>query len=343
MNTATSEPAQEPRFHVKLHRHAVLYMDYPPEDKASPVIEVEWRKHGDQHHLILKHQKSNSTFFGGYCNRTRYYFKNNTLILDSIIQDDEGVYEVSLVYKNNSEWSMKLHLFLIHMLFSIVPPPDPSIKVDMNNSQAMLVLRCEVESGIDLSYHWLKNGQPLPQDERHSLVEGNSTLQVNNLTRADCVNYTCVAANDLDWSKGHIQLNGSVMETCSVSAASALTLKTILSIAVAAFCAFGVCVLILCIRRHQEIWQWLKGRNSNEQPANSRRGQRRVTNEDDVIEYRVYDEIWEEQISPEAQEAVQLECVYTAFIPDCPGAGSIQRPVQIEDFGYSTINTLGHV
>ncbi|XP_035288196.1 uncharacterized protein LOC118235183 isoform X4 [Anguilla anguilla] len=172
-----------------------------------------------------------------------------------------------------------------------MPPPHPIIKVDMNDSHVTLELRCEVENGTNLSYHWLKSGQLLPQDERHFLVERNSTLQVNNLTRADCVNYTCVAANSLGSSEGHIQLNGSVNEMCSVRAAPALKLNSILFIATAACCAFGMCVMILCFRRRQEIRQWLKGHNSHEQPANRRRGQRKITNEAEATEFRVYENV----------------------------------------------------
>ncbi|XP_064207195.1 uncharacterized protein LOC135263293 isoform X2 [Anguilla rostrata] len=332
-NTACSTAVQEAYFSPKLGRHVVLCVDYPPIDEASPVTEVEWKNCGKSS-VIVKHKQNKSEIFGQYKQRTQYYHENNTLILESSSEEDEGIYEVTLLFQNNSVWTRALRLSLI------MPPPHPIIKVDMNDSHATLELRCEVENGTNLSYHWLKSGQLLPQDERHFLVERNSTLQVNNLTRADCVNYTCVAANSLGSSEGHIQLNGSVNEMCSVRAAPALKLNSILSIATAAFCAFGMCVVILCFRRRQEIRQWLKGHNSHEQPANRRRGRRRITNEAEATEFHVYDEIGEEQISPAAQEVVQLMCVYTDFIPTCPNAGSRQRPVEIEDFGYSTIPSV---
>ncbi|XP_061105874.1 uncharacterized protein LOC133133725 isoform X2 [Conger conger] len=267
--TAFSTPVQTAWFSPK-HRHPVLSIDYPPEDKANPVTQVMWKKLGDKPSRILEQLKSHQSpkYYGRYNNRTHYYFQNNTLILDNILEEDKGIYEVSVVYKNNTIWTKKLHLQFI------MPPPDPSIKVEINDSHVILVLRCEVESGMKLSYHWLKSGQLILQDERHSLVERNLTLQVNNVTSADCVNYTCVAANGQVQSEGHIQLKGSAIELCSPSPAPDLNLKVILSITVAAICVFGVCILILCITHHQEIWQWLRGRSCIKQPATGRSGRK---------------------------------------------------------------------
>ncbi|KAJ8275959.1 hypothetical protein COCON_G00077110 [Conger conger] len=418
--TAFSTPVQTAWFSPK-HRHPVLSIDYPPEDKANPVTQVMWKKLGDKPSRILEQLKSHQSpkYYGRYNNRTHYYFQNNTLILDNILEEDKGIYEVSVVYKNNTIWTKKLHLQFImpppdpsikveindsHVILVLrcevesgmklsyhwlksgqlilqderhslvernltlqvnnvtsadcvnytcvaangqvqseghiqlkVPPPDPRIKVEINDSHVILVLRCEVESGMKLSYHWLKSGQLILQDERHSLVERNLTLQVNNVTSADCVNYTCVAANGQVQSEGHIQLKGSAIELCSPSPAPDLNLKVILSITVAAICVFGVCILILCITHHQEIWQWLRGRSCIKQPATGRSGRKL-----NVTECPVYEEIWEEQILPAAQEAGQLLCVYTDFMPNCLGAGSIQGPVPmpIEDFGYSTIQSV---
>ncbi|XP_061105204.1 uncharacterized protein LOC133133167 isoform X2 [Conger conger] len=323
--TAFSTPMQPARFSPK-HRHAVLSIDYPPEDEANPVTQVMWKKLGDKPSRILEQLKSHQSpkYYGRYNNRTHYYFQNNTLILDNILEEDKGIYEVSVFYKNNTIWTKKLHLRFT------MPPPDPRIKVEINDSHVILVLRCEVESGMKLSYHWLKSGQLILQDERHSLVERNLTLQVNNVTSADCVNYTCVAANGQVQSEGHIQLKGSAIELCSPSPAPDLNLKVILSITVAAICVFGVCILILCITHHQ-------GRSCIKQPATGRSGRKL-----NVTECPVYEEIWEEQILPAAQEAGQLLCVYTDFMPNCLGAGSIQGPVPmpIEDFGYSTIQSV---
>ncbi|KAJ8399016.1 hypothetical protein AAFF_G00416830 [Aldrovandia affinis] len=329
-NTASSARPQETRFYAELHKQVVLYTTDPIEDLVSEVV---WKKHGDKYQTILRHDANKSDYFGGYRNRTSYYFKNNTLILDAVMEEDEGTYEVSMVYKNHSVTSLTLHLSIS------TPLSDPSVKMEISKSQMKLVLKCEVGNGADLSYHWLKSGQLLPQDERHSLIEKNSTLQVNNLTSVDCVNYTCVAANGLARREGHIQLSGSDIETCSVSrAASTLTVRDLLCISTAVFCASGLCVVIVCINRHsQEIRLCLRGLCSNDRAIISRRGQRTI--EADITENRVYEEI-NEQVAPAAQEVAQLPYVYTDFIPNWYGAQSGQSVVEIEDFGYSTINPL---
>ncbi|KAG9351527.1 hypothetical protein JZ751_022778 [Albula glossodonta] len=297
--TARSSSTQDTRFPGELQKQAVLCMPYPREDESNPVTEVIWRKREHQPRLILQHKpnvKNPTIFYGGYRNRTHYYFQNNTLILEAITEEDEGVYEVSLLYKNTSVWNFKFHLSIV------TPPSDPSIAVQVNDSQATLVLKCEVEKGTDVFFHWLKNGQPLLQDERHYLRERNSTLRVTNMTSADCVNYTCVVTNGLARREGLVQLNGSNVEMCYISTATSdLTLRVILSITAVVICGLGLCVVILCINRHYQV------------------GQRRLTDGADMT----------------AQEVVALPYVYTDFIPN----GQMERPraSQIEDFGYSTI------
>ncbi|XP_036381500.1 hemicentin-2 [Megalops cyprinoides] len=244
------------------------------------------------------------------------------MILDAIRKEDEGVYQVSMVHKDNSVISVIITLSLV------APPSVPRITVSMNNSLMVLVLKCEAEEGTELSYHWLKSGQSLPEDERHSLREENTALQVNNLTSTDCVNYTCVAANDLGRAEEHFHLIGNTTPTCSAnSTANLLNLKAIPSISAAVICALGLCVVIWCTYKHyQEIQQWL-------------RGQGRRTDEANVAD-SIYDEIRDEQAVPAAPEMVQLPYVYTDFIPRCHSAGRRQGAAQIEDFGYSAISPL---
>uniref|UniRef100_A0A0E9UMV1 Uncharacterized protein n=1 Tax=Anguilla anguilla TaxID=7936 RepID=A0A0E9UMV1_ANGAN len=79
---------------------------------------------------------------------------------------------------------------------------------------------------------------------------------------------------------------------CSVRAAPALKLNSILFIATAACCAFGMCVMNLCFRRRQ-------GRNTAvakrpQQPRAASQPQARSaknTNEAEATEFRVYENV----------------------------------------------------
>ncbi|KAG7483587.1 hypothetical protein MATL_G00039970 [Megalops atlanticus] len=336
MHTGRSMPVPGRRVFAELHKRAVLSAEYLHEDENNPVTKVEWRMLNKSKLILIQNVGNNSTCFGEYHNRTHYYFNNNTIILDAIRKEDEGVYQVSMVHKNTSVISVNITLSLV-----AVPPSAPRITVSMNNSLMVLVLKCEAEEGTELSYHWLKSGQSLPEDERHSLREENTTLQVNNLSSTDCVNYTCVAASDLGRTEEHFHLTGNTTLTCSAnSTANFLNLKVILSISAAVICTLGLCVVIWCTNKHyQEIQQWLRDMCSKDRRTNSRRGQRRRTDEANVADL-VYDEIRDEQAAPAAQEVVQLPYVYTDFIPSWHSAGRGQSATQIEDFGYSTIGPL---
>ncbi|KAJ8267116.1 hypothetical protein GJAV_G00138630 [Gymnothorax javanicus] len=292
-----------------------LQVKYPLGDKVNPIAEVTWR-HKNKSVRILKHANDKTECSGGYCNRITYYFKNNTLLLNNVSKDDEGSYEVLMLFNNSSIFCPILHLGVIKMSFSAVPP---RIEVNLNNSHKRLVLKCEVERNPNLSYHWLKSGHLLPQDERHSLMEKNLTLQVNNLTSADCVSYTCVALNGRHRSEGHVHLNKSVVDACAPRSGPILHWKSILSIVVAATCALGVCGVTLCIRKRHEIQRCLRACIRHERPASRRE------------ENPVYENFRGEQMLPADQEVMQLTCVYTDFIP------SRQRLAEIEDFGYSTL------
>ncbi|XP_061105876.1 uncharacterized protein LOC133133725 isoform X4 [Conger conger] len=140
--TAFSTPVQTAWFSPK-HRHPVLSIDYPPEDKANPVTQVMWKKLGDKPSRILEQLKSHQSpkYYGRYNNRTHYYFQNNTLILDNILEEDKGIYEVSVVYKNNTIWTKKLHLQFIRSaieLCSPSPAPDLNLKVILSITVAAI-------------------------------------------------------------------------------------------------------------------------------------------------------------------------------------------------------------
>ena len=66
---------------------------------------------------------------------------------------------------------------------TVQPPSIVSVQ-----SGKTLVLNCSAESTVSVSYHWRRDGAPIPNSE-------SSTLLIPNMQRVDSGNYTCVASN----------------------------------------------------------------------------------------------------------------------------------------------------
>ena len=66
---------------------------------------------------------------------------------------------------------------------TVQPPSTVSVQSGKN-----LVLNCSAESTVSISYHWRKDGAPIPNSE-------SSTVLIPNMQRVDSGNYTCIASN----------------------------------------------------------------------------------------------------------------------------------------------------
>ncbi|XP_029555964.1 uncharacterized protein LOC115154155 isoform X1 [Salmo trutta] len=290
---------------------------------------VEWRhKSGNSQTFCLDHKMDgNITKIYPACNGAAHFLSHNkTFVLDSVRAEDEGVYEERVIYKNNTLVSLNISL-------SIISPPS-TLHISVNFSHTLLTMTCEVK-GSNLSYWWLKDDQPFLKDSRWLLGERNQTLQVNNLTKADCGKYICLVANKAGQSRGHFQLTDNQSSVCKdgiVRATLPIGQREFLIMVILGICIFGLLIIIACIRRyHQEIRKHLAGLCNKEQhPVRNRRGRRR-DRDTPVTENHVYDEIGDEQEQLEQEEVIPLPYIYTDFLPNR------KRAEPLEDFGYSTI------
>ena len=81
---------------------------------------------------------------------------------------------------------------------NITAQPPSTVSVPSGEN---LVLNCSAESTVPISYHWRKDGTPIPNT-------GSSTLLIPNMQRADSGNYTCHASNPVATTDS---LNASVI------------------------------------------------------------------------------------------------------------------------------------
>ncbi|XP_066570178.1 hepatic and glial cell adhesion molecule [Amia ocellicauda] len=236
---------EEKRFYAERHKNAVLMAGFHGYQKK--VKNVQWKR-GNNSVLFYD---SGTKMFGQYANRARYDFDNNTLILENVTGEDVGLYEVSLVTENATLVKMVLYLEVIAAL------SEPRISISFGNSSwAGLNMTCEVSGGKDLSYWWLKDGQPLPQDGRHSVREGNWSLQISNLTHRDCTNYSCVVANRLRSREAHALVTAANISLCEPMRdvqSQPLRNRDLLSLCAGLLCVVGMCLVIYCVRRHGQV------------------------------------------------------------------------------------------
>ncbi|XP_058865864.1 hepatic and glial cell adhesion molecule-like isoform X1 [Acipenser ruthenus] len=339
LQTASADPSQEDQFYTALNQDAVLTVNFTSNSQCD----VFWRKTikavNSSVKMVYKHMQnmSKGDFLGPYLTRAHYYSHNNTLVLNNVTEEDEGVYEVTQECGADSTISRRM------IRLSLMSPlSEPLITVSVRNTShsMLLTLSCELTEGTQPSYWWLKDGKPLPQDGRHFVSEQNSSLEVRNATEQDCVTYTCVSQNRLGSREAQRDITANDSPACiSPGSAGSLTPAQILSIAAAVLCVAGLCIVVYCTKRHyQEIRTWFRDRWRN--PGNSMeqssldRGSRRESPYDMPEEELLNEENMQGAAS--AGDSVKVQYVYMDFLPN---RGSSHRQTEEEDnHGYSTIN-----
>ncbi|KAK1153471.1 hepatocyte cell adhesion molecule isoform X2 [Acipenser oxyrinchus oxyrinchus] len=249
LQAASADPSQEDQFYTALNQDAVLTVNFTSNSQCY----VFWRKTikagNSSGKLVYNHLKNMSKggFLGPYRTRAQYYSHNNTLVLNNLTEEDEGVYEVTQECVDSAISTRMIRLSLMS------PLSEPLINVSVSNTShsVLLTLSCNVTEGMQPSYWWLKDGKPLPRDDRH--FEQNSSLEVRNVTEQDCVTYTCVSQNRLGSREAQRSITANDSHACiSPGSADSLTSAQILSIAAAVLCAAGLCIIVYCTKRHYQ-------------------------------------------------------------------------------------------
>ncbi|MCI4388297.1 hypothetical protein PGIGA_G00084090 [Pangasianodon gigas] len=171
---------------------------------SPDVDKVEWTKYSAKNStnkLICLFTKPNNTVCTQSCQNIRFNLQNMSLTLVHLTPEDEGIYEEKAIFKNNS---IK-HFNVTLSLQCPASPVAPNITV--SSSLGSLILKCEINCEFKL-LQWLRNGLPLPDDQRFSLTENNTTMRVSNLTSSDCETYTCQVSNENGKSEVHVNVRG---------------------------------------------------------------------------------------------------------------------------------------
>ncbi|XP_036450337.1 vascular endothelial growth factor receptor 3-like [Colossoma macropomum] len=198
--------------------------------------------------------------------------------------------------------------------------PPAVLGIVLSTSHCPLTLRCEVK-GEFLNLRWLRDGLPLPEDQRISFNETNRTMRVSCLNASDRGTYTCQVSNAAGSSEAHVNITpvNSWYDPILILYCTGGTLIAILTLCIILFyiCKYGCC---------------------RTGPTDRRRGQRRT--DDIAMEERIYDEpVFRQQEDPDTPRVDPLPYVYTDFIK-LKALQAVNNEQPSEDFGYSTIPEL---
>ncbi|KAL7847657.1 hypothetical protein AOLI_G00223750 [Acnodon oligacanthus] len=216
---------------------------------------------------------------------------------------------------------------LMLLLWPFVAPPTV-LRIAVSTSPCPLTLRCELR-GEFLNLRWLRDGRPLPEDQRISFNETNQTMHVSCLNASDWGKYTCQVSNAAGTSEVHVNIT-SDLGTGKGTGEKENDLLLILC------CTGGtlIAILTLCII----LFYTCKCDCRRTGPTERRRGQRRT--DDIAVEERIYDEpIFQQQEAPDPPRVDLLPYVYTDFIK-LKAQQAVNTEEPSEDFGYSTIPEL---
>ncbi|MGH0129780.1 UNVERIFIED_CONTAM: hypothetical protein FKN15_059464 [Acipenser sinensis] len=170
LQTASAGPSQEDQFYTALNQDAMLTVNFTSNSQCD----VFWRKTSKAVNssvkMVYKHLKNMSKggFLGLYRTRAQYYPHNNTLVLNNVTEEDEGVYEVTQECVDSAISTRMIRLSL--MCKSIM-------------------LRFGCNSSGKLVYKHLKNmskgGFLGPYLTRAQYYSHNNTLVLNNVNKED--------------------------------------------------------------------------------------------------------------------------------------------------------------
>ncbi|ROL54314.1 Hemicentin-1 [Anabarilius grahami] len=267
------------------------------------VESVEWTKLKlNQSQLCLKffnNVTSSTKCYSDCCGKTHFYLNNNTLILENVTAQDEGVFKETIIKRNRTK---KFHNFKLIIQY----PPNATEIVLSQTSSTSVTLKCEV-SGSFLLLMWKRERVPILEKNRYSFSERNQTLHIRNITSSDYGMYSCIVSNAYGESEQHINITGenSTVNQGNGTSGQTQSGQILLSSGLTLMGVVGLCIMFYGLYKYHH------------RDAENGTG--------------MYQEV------SDFQQMTPLPYVYTDFIkPKEPNQASAATQ-HFEDFGYSEV------
>ncbi|XP_051973942.1 leucine-rich repeats and immunoglobulin-like domains protein 1 [Xyrauchen texanus] len=305
------------------------------QQTADSLQSVEWTKiNRSSQCLCLMFKKNNDTkFYSQCCRQAHFYLNNNSLILENVTVQDEGVYMESIVSENRIKKSPNITLYIQN------PTSVSEIMVSWI-SNTSVTLRCEV-TGLFLHLKWMKEGVSILDDYRHSISERNQTLHITNITSSDYGTYSCLVTNSYGVSEKQTHITGENRTLSQENSTSAVSVRPnnqiVLSIGLTLIGVLGLCIVLIVIYKYHHDVSGDCHRKTLDRMTRGNGGENGRTAEegDEDIDLGIFQEIHD------IEEVTPLPYVYTDFIkPREPNQASASAE-HFEEFGYSEIGPVG--
>ncbi|XP_076874460.1 leucine-rich repeats and immunoglobulin-like domains protein 1 [Brachyhypopomus gauderio] len=207
---------------------------------SQDVETVSWTKYineSTKNLLYSLNMTYNSTRMG---NRPNIYFnkENMSITLGNLTANDDATYEMETLFKNSTIIRCNITLTVL------LPPVALRIAVSFTNST--LSLTCEVK-GAFLLLRWKQNGLLMSTDQRLSFSVNNTSMQVSNLTSADCGVYTCQVSNEIGLTEAHVNIAGEHTTVCQ---SNGKLFKILLPTGGTLIAILLLCIVIICVFKY---------------------------------------------------------------------------------------------
>ncbi|XP_051971770.1 uncharacterized protein LOC127635641 isoform X2 [Xyrauchen texanus] len=290
---------------------------------------VEWIKlNRSSQCLCLRFQKYNDTkIYSQCCGKAHFNLNNNSLILENVTAQNEGVFMETIVSQNGSRKSFN---FTLHILY----PPNATEMMVIWTSNSSVTLRCEV-TGSFLHLKWKREGVSIPEDHRYSI--SNQTLNITNITISDYGTYSCLVKTLYGESEKHIYFtrhNSTLSQTNGTPAAPlSHNYQILISSGLTLIGVLGLCLMFVVIFKYHQVHCH---RKTPDRKTKGHRGENGKTTEgDEDTDLGIYQEI------SSTQDVTLLPYVYTDFIKPKMANQDSAAAEHFKEFGYSEIGPAG--
>ncbi|KAE8594291.1 hypothetical protein XENTR_v10019563 [Xenopus tropicalis] len=169
---------------------------------------------------------------------------NKTLQINFPNKTHNGSYLCFMDNGANIRWSNHL-LYVYYKVENVVV--STSSRNVVEGSTSSLNLTCNASAPWEGTMTWLWEGNPVNTvNTSYSLLDDNATLQINQPSRSNDGNYTCVIANPASRGRGEFTLRVSTQ--LSAGAIAGIVIGSVLG----ALLLIGLIVLIVCCIRKKK-------------------------------------------------------------------------------------------
>ncbi|XP_073771069.1 HEPACAM family member 2 isoform X2 [Danio rerio] len=216
------------------------------QQTADSLISVEWTKTNKSSRCAcFRKYNNNDTHYSQCCGKAHFYISNNSLILENVTKQDEGLYMETIALKDKPTKHQNFTLIIDY------PPNTTEIQVSWSSSTSM-TLTCNV-SGSFLHLMWKREGVSILEDERHSFSDRNQTLHISNISSSDYSTYSCIVSNEYGQSEMHKDFTSenSTINQGNTPSGKRQMVQIVFTSGLVFFGVLGLCVIFYCLHKHQ--------------------------------------------------------------------------------------------